>query len=175
MSGHSKWSTIKRKKAAIDAKRGATFTRVSKDITLELVERLAEDVNERGAVVVWWETFEKTRNSELAALHSEYSDFLYKVNDRIFDLMKIFSDGYYVDPDFHGSNSIKSVLPVLVPDLLYTDLEIQTGSDAPVNWKKMMSLESGGTEQQVIEENLLEYCKLDSLAMVRIYEFLKNI
>jgi len=34
MSGHSKWSTIKRKKAAIDAKRGAAFTRVSKDITL---------------------------------------------------------------------------------------------------------------------------------------------
>lgn len=34
MSGHSKWSTIKRKKAAVDAKRGAAFTRVSKDITL---------------------------------------------------------------------------------------------------------------------------------------------
>lgn len=34
MSGHSKWSTIKRKKAALDAKRGAAFTRVSKDITL---------------------------------------------------------------------------------------------------------------------------------------------
>jgi len=67
------------------------------------------------------------------------------------------------------------VLPVLVPDLLYTDLEIQTGSDAPVNWKKMMSLESGGPEQQIIQENLLEYCKLDSLAMVRIYEFLKDL
>ena len=34
MSGHSKWSTIKRKKGAADAKRGATFTQVSKDITL---------------------------------------------------------------------------------------------------------------------------------------------
>ena len=151
------------------------ITELSEDITFGLVERLSEDIYEKGSVVVWYAPFEKTRNSELAALHSEYSDFLYKVNDRIFDLMKIFSDGYYVDPDFHGSNSIKSVLPVLVPDLLYTDLEIQTGSDAPVNWKKMMSLESGGTEQQVIEENLLEYCKLDSLAMVRIYEFLKNI
>ena len=34
MSGHSKWSTIKRKKGANDAKRGAVFTRVSKDITI---------------------------------------------------------------------------------------------------------------------------------------------
>ena len=34
MSGHSKWSTIKRKKGAADAKRGAVFTRISKDITL---------------------------------------------------------------------------------------------------------------------------------------------
>ena len=34
MSGHSKWSTIKRKKGAADAKRGVIFTRLSKDITL---------------------------------------------------------------------------------------------------------------------------------------------
>jgi len=34
MSGHSKWSTIKRKKGAKDAKRGAIFSRLSKDITL---------------------------------------------------------------------------------------------------------------------------------------------
>ena len=34
MSGHSKWSTIKRKKGANDAKRGAIFTRISKDITI---------------------------------------------------------------------------------------------------------------------------------------------
>ena len=34
MSGHSKWSTIKRKKGAADAKRGVLFTRLSKDITL---------------------------------------------------------------------------------------------------------------------------------------------
>ena len=34
MSGHSKWNTIKRKKGAVDAKRGAIFTRHSKEITL---------------------------------------------------------------------------------------------------------------------------------------------
>ena len=34
MSGHSKWSTIKRKKGAADTKRGIIFTRLSKDITV---------------------------------------------------------------------------------------------------------------------------------------------
>lgn len=34
MSGHSKWATIKRKKAAIDAKRGKIFTKLIKEITI---------------------------------------------------------------------------------------------------------------------------------------------
>src|SRR5690606_30481723 len=34
MSGHSKWSTIKRKKGAEDAKRGKLFTRLARDITV---------------------------------------------------------------------------------------------------------------------------------------------
>jgi len=34
MSGHSKWSTIKHKKAALDAKRGKVFTRVIKELTV---------------------------------------------------------------------------------------------------------------------------------------------
>ena len=38
MSGHSKWSTIKRKKGVADAKRGAVFTQVSKDIALSARE-----------------------------------------------------------------------------------------------------------------------------------------
>ncbi|RMD51491.1 MAG: YebC/PmpR family DNA-binding transcriptional regulator [Ignavibacteria bacterium] len=34
MSGHSKWSTIKRKKAALDAKKGKIFTKLIKEITV---------------------------------------------------------------------------------------------------------------------------------------------
>ncbi len=46
MSGHSKWSTIKRKKGAADAKRGVLFTRLSKDITLSAREGGADlDMN----------------------------------------------------------------------------------------------------------------------------------
>ena len=34
MSGHSKWATIKHKKAATDAKRGSLFTKLIKEITI---------------------------------------------------------------------------------------------------------------------------------------------
>ena len=51
MSGHSKWSTIKRKKGAADAKRGIAFTRLSKDITLAARE-LGWAVN-NGPPIIW--------------------------------------------------------------------------------------------------------------------------
>ncbi len=38
MSGHSKWSTIKRKKGALDAKRGKIFTKIIKEITIAVKE-----------------------------------------------------------------------------------------------------------------------------------------
>ena len=38
MSGHSKWSTIKRKKGALDAKRGKIFSRIVKEIQIAVKE-----------------------------------------------------------------------------------------------------------------------------------------
>tara|TARA_Y100000590_G_scaffold319188_1_gene361208 strand:+ start:353 stop:1840 length:1488 start_codon:yes stop_codon:yes gene_type:complete len=147
----------------------------SKDMTLALVENLAEDMNGHGTVVVWYAPFETTRNNELATLHPEYSGFLSNMNDHIFDLMKMFSDGHYVDPAFKGSNSIKDVLPVLIPDLAYTDLEIQSGTEAPIIWNQFIDQQLEPSEQKAIENNLLEYCKRDTLAMVKIYQFLKAL
>ena len=34
MSGHSKWATTKRRKAAVDSKKGAIFTKIAKLITI---------------------------------------------------------------------------------------------------------------------------------------------
>jgi YebC/PmpR family DNA-binding regulatory protein len=45
MSGHSKWSTIKRKKGAIDAKRGKIFTKLIKEISIAVKEGGSGDVD----------------------------------------------------------------------------------------------------------------------------------
>ena len=68
-----------------------------------------------------------------------------------------------------GSYSIKKVLPALVPDLSYEDLAIANGGDASAAFFNLR--EETDTEQiKATREALLEYCGLDTLAMVRILE-----
>jgi hypothetical protein len=89
--------------------------------------------------------------------------------------MEIFSKQYYVDAKFKGSASIKKVLPVLVPELTYKNLNIQKGDQASERWEYMISDKVTEEEKQAIMQDLLEYCKLDTMAMVRIWEFLNKL
>ena len=102
-----------------------------------LLERLREDIGEVGSVLVWYEPFEKTRNNEMAATFPEYATFLNGLNARVIDLMKPFSDEMINDAAFKGSASIKAVLPALLPELSYDDLDIQEGASASRLWKEV--------------------------------------
>ena len=64
-----------------------------------------------------------------------------------------------------GSYSIKNVLPALVPKLSYNDMEISDGGMASNAWLSMWEIENL-EETEKIRKALLEYCKLDTLAMV---------
>ena len=145
------------------------------DITRPLVKRMKEDIDQKGTVIAWYSSYEKQRNSKLAELHPDYSEFLEVINDKMFDLMTIFSKNYYVDPAFKGSSSIKKVLPVIVPELTYKSLHISKGDQASERWERMISGDTPKEEKEQIEKDLLEYCKLDTWAMVKIYEFLKKL
>jgi len=141
----------------------------------ELLVNLQKDFRETGNVIVWNQSFEIGRNKEMATMYPEYAPFLENLNSRVFDLMEIFSQQWYVDPAFKGSHSIKKVLPVLVPELSYKDLEIQEGQTASFKWYQTVFGESKENEKKIVFENLLKYCKLDTLAMVEIYKRLKGI
>ena len=73
-----------------------------------------------------------------------------------------------------GSYSIKYVLPALVPELSYDDMEISDGGIASNAWLSMRDLEDLDATER-IRKALLEYCKLDTLGMVKIIEKLKTI
>lgn len=139
-----------------------------------LVRTLKEHIGPVGNVVVWYESFEKLRNAELAELHPEYRDFFMDINARVFDLMKPFKKDYQ-HPAFKGSASIKNVLPVLLPELSYKTLEIQNGTMALSEWEKMIKGEMSDSQKGSVRENLLKYCALDTLAMVEIYKKLKEL
>jgi hypothetical protein len=145
------------------------------DLTHPLVERMKEDIDPNGTTIAWYSSYEKQRNTKLAELHPDYAEFLENINEGMFDLMTIFSKNYYVDPAFKGSASIKKVLPVIVPELTYKNLHISKGDQASERWEKMISKDTPEAEKKQIEKDLLEYCKLDTWAMVEIYRFLNNL
>jgi hypothetical protein len=78
---------------------------------------------------------------------------------------------YFYKPEMNGSYSLKAVLPALVPDLSYSDLEIQEGGSASLAYE---SLYDDADPESIAKkrENLLNYCQLDTLSMVRILELL---
>lgn len=138
----------------------------------KLLAKLAVDMCNTGTVLVWNKGFEMGRNKEMAASFPKYRVFLENLNARVFDLMEIFRDQDYLHPEFHGSYSIKKVLPVLAPGISHQDLEIHNGGMASLGWYRMVFCEMNKKDQKKVAENLLEYCKLDTLAMVMIYKSL---
>ncbi|PIY92083.1 MAG: hypothetical protein CO030_04990 [Candidatus Magasanikbacteria bacterium CG_4_9_14_0_2_um_filter_42_11] len=146
-----------------------------RDLTRPLVERMRKDFDDEGTVISWYKSYESQRNDKLAELHPDHAEFLTGLNARMFDLMTIFSKNYYVDARFKGSASIKNILPVIVPTLTYKALGIQKGDQAVERWEKMIDEHTSQTEKDEMARDLLEYCALDTMAMVEIYRFLKKV
>ncbi len=140
---------------------------------LPVLQRLKEDIGDNGTVLVWHEQFEKKCNKELGEMFPEYADFMQSVNNRVVDLMTPFAEGWFVDKDFFGSASIKKVLPVLVTELSYKELNIQEGASAQRIWMEtILDGKNADTKDKIIAD-LIEYCKLDTLAMVQLYKVLQ--
>jgi len=129
-----------------------------------------------GTVFVWYEPFEKTRNTEMGEMFPDLRQFFDEVNQKTYDLMRIFSDGLYVDPKFKGKTSIKKVLPVLVPWLDYGKLGIGDGLTATIQWFRAATWNTlSESERLKIFNDLDEYCELDTKAMVEIYNVLRSL
>jgi hypothetical protein len=144
-----------------------------KDCERELAEALIQALGQHGSIIVYT-SFEKTRIKGLQALFPDLAAPLEAILNRLVDLCAIISDHVY-HPDFHGSFSIKKVLPALVPGLSYKGLAIRDGEMAVTRFARMARGEIAGAEIEKTRRELLEYCKLDTLAMVRLHEKLVEI
>ena len=92
----------------------------------------------------------------------------------MFDLEVIFKK-HYIDYKFHGSSSIKKVLPVICSEFSYSKLDIQDGTSALDTWGRLVEDKNFSEDKEQTKKNLLSYCELDTLAMVKIYESLKSL
>ena len=148
----------------------------SVDSRYKLALKLCEDIPNDLTVLAYNMSFEKGVIKRLASLFEEFSEHLLAINDNMQDLMIPFQKKWYVTPSMQGSYSIKYVLPALVPEFekAYKELDgVQNGSQAMNAFASMSKLND--VEKQKLRNSLLEYCKLDTLAMVKILERLREI
>ncbi len=90
--------------------------------------------------------------------------------------MTPFQQKHYVTPSMQGSYSIKYVLPALVPEMqqAYKELDgVQNGDEAMQAFANLSKLDE--TEKEKMRNALLAYCKLDTLAMVRVLEKFREV
>lgn len=170
----------------------------------ELLKNLKEKLNfekEKGSIIVYNESFEKAILKDLAEYDPYSADWIYSIISNIVDLYEPFRNFYYYNKLQNGSASVKKVLPALT-DKSYENLEIANGNIASISfleksflWKNFLkeynfferiknlnninfTADQEENEEKEIEklrENLHNYCKLDTEAMIDIYHHLLKI
>jgi predicted RecB family nuclease len=142
-----------------------------------LAERLVQDIPMNVCVTAYNMGFEKGRIKEMAGLFGDLREHLMNIHDNIKDLMIPFHDRWYYTKDMKGSYSIKYVLPALFPndpELDYHNLPVvHNGGEASQAFTDLINHTK--EEQEEIRNGLLLYCGLDTLAMVKVWEKLKEV
>ena len=148
------------------------------DTRRALAEQLCEDIPLDVCTLAYNKAFECTRIKEMADSFPDLAEHLMNIHDNIVDLMVPFQKGAYYLPIMGGSFSIKVVLPSLFPNdpaLDYHNLKggVHNGSEAMTVFPQIAQMET--EQQEMTRRALLDYCCLDTLAMVKIWERLLEI
>jgi hypothetical protein len=157
----------------VDLKHFEYLAEPRKDPRRELLIKLIEAIPKKSCIITYTD-FETIILRELAEWFLEYKEQIENLIGNIRDISVPFRKMDYYHWQMNGSYSLKEVLPVLVPDMSYKDMAISNGGMA-IDAYFAMSQSHDPEEIESIRRNLLEYCKLDTLAMVRILERLQEI
>ena len=149
-----------------------------KDPRRALAEQLCHDIPMGVCTLAYNKKFEVGRIQELASLYPDLSVHLLDIARHICDLLDPFEAGYYYLPAMGGSFSIKSVLPALFPNepsLNYHNLDerVQNGGDAMTIFPRIKDMPP--EEAAAARQALRNYCKLDTWAMVKVWERLQEV
>jgi predicted RecB family nuclease len=139
----------------------------------EFISSLCAALGDHGSIVVYNQQFESQRLWELGVWLPEFAEQIKAIQRRLWDLLPVVRDRVY-HPAFAGSYSLKAVLPALVPEMTYEGMAIANGQAAGIAWD---SLVRGGLDQAEREratKALLDYCRKDTLALVKLLETLRR-
>ncbi|WP_394808130.1 DUF2779 domain-containing protein [Nitrosomonas sp.] len=131
------------------------------------------DVSGKEGPIFVYSGFENTQIKALAERFPHHAADLNAICGRLVDLLKIAQEHYY-HPSQQGSWSIKKILPTIAPELNYDDLDgVQDGGSAQAAFMEGIHPDTAVDQKTVIEKQLLDYCAMDTLAMVRLWQFFK--
>jgi len=134
-------------------------------------ESLISALGVAGPVLVFGH-FETRILKELAGRYPDLEAQLVKIVRRITNLHLV-ADAHYYHRDMKGSWSLKSILPTIAPDLDYSRLdEVQDGGEAQSAYVEAIDPHTTPQRRDQLINALREYCKLDTLALVRLTRFL---
>lgn len=145
------------------------------DCRRQFIVQLIADLGSKGTIFVYNEKFEIARLRECAKYFPAYESKIESIIRRIKDMMIPFEDRMLYSPEQHGSVSLKKVLPAWIPSLSYGSLEISSGTMIEENFDRMCDLRIPEEERLTVRKNMLEYCKMDTYAMVKLYECLRAL
>jgi hypothetical protein len=149
-------------------------SKIDIDPRKDLIKQMIKETENAKTIFVYNIAFERTRINEMSRDFPEYSKDLENISERLEDLIIPFRKKYYRTETMEGSSSIKKVLPALCPELSYTELEIGNGMAASNAFLDLYYCEDENLKEKT-RENLLKYCHLDTLAMVKILEVLQKV
>jgi hypothetical protein len=130
-------------------------------------EALLEALGDQGPIFVYHD-FEKWRIMEMAAMLPDLAPALNAVAGRLVDLLRLTRD-HYEHPALNGSYSLKTVLPTVDAELDHALLEeVQDGLSAQAAYHEAVDPETSAERREALRASLLEYCGLDTLALVRV-------
>lgn len=161
-----------------ELKHTAFLAESGKDPRWALAEQLCHDIPLNACITAYNKGFECGRINELAEAFPALRYHLLNIRDNIVDFLDPFRAGYYYLPEMEGSFSIKKVLPALFPNdpqLDYSNLtgSVHNGGEAMTIFPKIKDM--APADQQKARQSLLDYCHLDTLAMVKIWQKLEEI
>lgn len=145
------------------------------DPSKSFAESLQKNLGTVGSIIVWHKDFECGINDKIATRIPEMKVFMDSLRGRVYDLEDVFRKQYHIHRDFRGGTSIKKILPVLVPELSYKELEIRDGGTAADTWNKIVSGNLGEPEKEKAVKDLKVYCGLDTYAMYSIWSILHKL
>ena len=140
----------------------------SDDPREDLILQMIKDLNHKAdyGKILMYSSFEKTMTNNLIRDFPKYKDDLENIRARLMDLGVVFRR-YIKTEATQNTWSLKTVLPTYLPHLSYQDLEIQQGMAAVEVYRSFSNLTE--PELQKAQENMLEYCKLDTFAVLKLY------